>query len=326
MTSTVRFQTLRTMASTWYLVAALTCCLAILFPVHPPEVTAWVVVVGPSTRTMATVSSSSPATATTSTSTSLAMFDWLNPSKNAESAKESKSQDSNDFFGNLFKPMTKHHETTTTTKAETAATNVVEDDIPVVTQSESVKVVVEPMKVVEMKEKEPVAVAPSSAVVDQVATPLTPVTTISATAISDTDSPIRTGKVKWFDKYKGYGFIAPWVEAETVEANDDNTEDDAVHKGYYSRNKDDWVFVHYSEIQTPPQEIEGSKWFGNLIQREIVEYQLTAGKDGKALAKHVTGRDGTFVRAVAKQMEGLKQKEQPSSGGEGDNKDPLITP
>ena len=62
-----------------------------------------------------------------------------------------------------------------------------------------------------------------------------------------------SGKVKWFDAKKGYGFIE-------VEGKDD-------------------IFVHFSEIQ-----VEGYK---NLIDGDMVEFEIDDGDKG-VRAKSVT--------------------------------------
>lgn len=58
------------------------------------------------------------------------------------------------------------------------------------------------------------------------------------------------GKVKWFNKDKGYGFI------ETEEGND--------------------IFVHYSAIQTPG--------FRTLEEGELVSFDIVEGPKGKQAA------------------------------------------
>ncbi len=65
---------------------------------------------------------------------------------------------------------------------------------------------------------------------------------------------MSTGKVKWFNEQKGWGFIIP------DEGGDD-------------------VFVHYSAI-----EAEGYK---TLKEGQAVSYELTPGKNGQMQAKNV---------------------------------------
>jgi CspA family cold shock protein len=65
---------------------------------------------------------------------------------------------------------------------------------------------------------------------------------------------MTTGKVKWFNQDKGYGFIS----------RDDKPED---------------LFVHYSEIQ-----VEG---FKTLEEDARVEFDITEGQNGKLQASNV---------------------------------------
>ena len=64
---------------------------------------------------------------------------------------------------------------------------------------------------------------------------------------------MATGKVKWFNPDKGYGFIEQ-------EGGED-------------------LFVHYSEIQT-----EG---FKTLDEGQVVEFDVTQGRNGKDQASNV---------------------------------------
>ena len=64
---------------------------------------------------------------------------------------------------------------------------------------------------------------------------------------------MKTGKVKWFNDAKGYGFITDEVGSD--------------------------VFVHYSNIQ-----MEGRK---SLNQNDVVEFEIGEGKDGRSQAVNV---------------------------------------
>lgn len=64
---------------------------------------------------------------------------------------------------------------------------------------------------------------------------------------------MATGKVKWFNAEKGYGFI--------------------------SREDGDDLFVHYSEIQC-----EG---FKTLEEDQLVEFDITTGQKDKLQASNV---------------------------------------
>lgn len=64
---------------------------------------------------------------------------------------------------------------------------------------------------------------------------------------------MKTGKVKWFNDAKGYGFITDEVGSD--------------------------VFVHYSSIQ-----MEGRK---SLNQNDIVEFEIGEGKTGRTQAVNV---------------------------------------
>lgn len=85
---------------------------------------------------------------------------------------------------------------------------------------------------------------------------------MSTTADADA---IQTGRVKWFDTTKGFGFIIA-----------DNGGPD--------------VFVHQTEIQ-----VEG---FRSLAEEEPVEYRLAVDNSGRHKATQVTGPDGSPVQGA----------------------------
>lgn len=75
----------------------------------------------------------------------------------------------------------------------------------------------------------------------------------------------KTGKVKWFNSTKGFGFITP----------DDGSED---------------LFVHQTSIHA-----EG---FRSLREGEDVEFSVEAGEDGRTKALDVTSPGGGFVQGA----------------------------
>jgi len=82
------------------------------------------------------------------------------------------------------------------------------------------------------------------------------------------DTPM-SGKCKWFNVEKGYGFISM-----------DNEERD--------------VFVHQSDIYAPG--------FRSLAEGEPLEFRLTTDdKTGKVKAVDVTGPDGAYVQGAPKE-------------------------
>mmetsp|Transcript_42256 Transcript_42256/g.106012 ORF Transcript_42256/g.106012 Transcript_42256/m.106012 type:complete len:163 (+) Transcript_42256:241-729(+) len=80
-----------------------------------------------------------------------------------------------------------------------------------------------------------------------------------------------TGKVKWFNSQKGFGFITP----------DDGQED---------------IFVHQSTIY--------AQGFRSLDENEEVEYDLEQGSDGRLKAVNVTGPNGDYVKGAPRQTGG----------------------
>lgn len=65
---------------------------------------------------------------------------------------------------------------------------------------------------------------------------------------------MATGKVKWFDKAKGYGFIRP----------DDGSKD---------------VFVHISAVERAG--------LGTLAEGQKVQFELARGRDGRTSAENL---------------------------------------
>ena len=85
-------------------------------------------------------------------------------------------------------------------------------------------------------------------------------------ALHMADGDIQTGKVKWFNTEKGFGFIVP----------DDGSTD---------------VFVHQTSIKA-----EG---FRSLAEGESVEYTtMVDEKNGKIKAQFVTGPNGSNVQGA----------------------------
>ncbi|CAM6082727.1 unnamed protein product [Calypogeia fissa] len=81
----------------------------------------------------------------------------------------------------------------------------------------------------------------------------------------DAPSSKKTGKVKWFNSSKGFGFITP----------DDGGED---------------LFVHQTSIHA-----EG---FRSLREGEAVEFVVESSDDGRTKALDVTGPQGAYVQGA----------------------------
>ncbi|EFJ06209.1 hypothetical protein SELMODRAFT_186937 [Selaginella moellendorffii] len=75
----------------------------------------------------------------------------------------------------------------------------------------------------------------------------------------------KSGKVKWFNSAKGFGFITP----------DDGGED---------------LFVHQSSIH--------ADGFRSLKDGEAVEFTIDRSEDGRTKALDVTGPEGSFVQGA----------------------------
>uniref|UniRef100_I1LPP7 CSD domain-containing protein n=1 Tax=Glycine max TaxID=3847 RepID=I1LPP7_SOYBN len=80
-----------------------------------------------------------------------------------------------------------------------------------------------------------------------------------------------SGKVKWFNDQKGFGFISP----------DDGSDD---------------LFVHQSQIK--------SDGFRSLAEGESVEFAIESESDGRAKAVDVTGPDGASVQGTRRGGDG----------------------
>ncbi|KAJ7537424.1 hypothetical protein O6H91_11G005400 [Diphasiastrum complanatum] len=91
----------------------------------------------------------------------------------------------------------------------------------------------------------------------------------------------KSGKVKWFNSTKGFGFISP----------DDGSED---------------LFVHQSSIH--------SDGFRSLRDGEPVEFTIEHSDDGRTKALDVTGPNGSFVQGAPPRRDGYGG----DGGGRGD--------
>ncbi|CAI5969220.1 unnamed protein product [Closterium sp. NIES-64] len=91
--------------------------------------------------------------------------------------------------------------------------------------------------------------------------------TFSTMAASDVAATpgVQTGKVKWFNSTKGFGFITP----------DDGGEE---------------LFVHQTSIKA-----EG---FRSLDENEVVEFTIETSEDGRTKAVNVTGPAGSYVKGA----------------------------
>eukprot|EP00523_Entomoneis_sp_CCMP467_P020779 CAMPEP_0168843558 /NCGR_PEP_ID=MMETSP0727-20121128/8278_1 /TAXON_ID=265536 /ORGANISM="Amphiprora sp., Strain CCMP467" /LENGTH=318 /DNA_ID=CAMNT_0008897163 /DNA_START=104 /DNA_END=1060 /DNA_ORIENTATION=+ len=120
--------------------------------------------------------------------------------------------------------------------------------------------------VVEETKVEPVEAAEEPAVAVQAAS--------HDTNTSSSQSDVHSGKVRWFSRKRGYGFIDPLNEAEES------------------------VFVHHSEIQ--------ATGYKCLYAGELVDYAIKQDDQGRLLAQHVTGPEGGELKIT---MDRRKKKE-----------------
>jgi len=86
----------------------------------------------------------------------------------------------------------------------------------------------------------------------------------------------QTGKVKWFNSVKGFGFITP-TSAK------DQSED---------------LFVHQTAIHC-----EG---FRSLAEGEDVEFTVETDEGGRAKAVNVTGPGGAYVKGAPRRVGGFR--------------------
>ncbi|PNY13392.1 glycine-rich protein 2b-like [Trifolium pratense] len=93
-----------------------------------------------------------------------------------------------------------------------------------------------------------------------------------------------TGKVKWFNVQKGFGFITP----------DDGSEE---------------LFIHQSQIQ--------ADGFRSLAEGETVEYQIESDNDGRLKTVSVTGPNGASVQGARRASSGGGYKRGGGSYGGG---------
>ena len=90
-------------------------------------------------------------------------------------------------------------------------------------------------------------------------------TTVHMSSEGEDGGELQSGRVKWFDTAKGFGFIVPDAGGPDV-------------------------FVHQTAI-----DVEG---FRSLAEDELVEYQVMKDASGRLKAMHVTGPDGSPVQGA----------------------------
>jgi cold shock CspA family protein len=219
------------------------------------------------------------------------MFDWMNPNKNKQADTEEKS---NDFFGNMFKinstpekqkevdEASHHaretHHATTEDATEIAVINPLEiekkkdfvaEAFNNLELGEDVKEEKSKEIVVEVREKIPAnAPKPAATATQEVESKPAAMEGILADG-----KAIHHGRVRWFYRGKGFGFISP------VDENGDYL---------YPKSDDNRdIFVHQSDIHTG--EIECLRY---LYNRERVDFKAITDKMGRIKATEVTGPDG----------------------------------
>jgi cold shock CspA family protein len=221
------------------------------------------------------VSSPSRMATMKSSSSSLYMFDWMNPKKNVDEKKN--DDNSNDFFGNMFKVSTPTSEEAVAEQKIDSVSVVATTVEPPAAKEQDKKMeddVIVSINAGESKENQEEKEGDSVAV---------PVVTTTAASTSSTDS-IHHGRVRWFDSKKGYGFLS--------EVDKD---------GKYINAKKDFdtaIFVHQSNIV-----VEDPKYFRRLFDRELVDFRLEHDANGRFKATNVTGFGGAELRTVQRQKE-----------------------
>ena len=258
--------------------------LVLLLSILPWRSRAWVsppsVVAGTGSSTGTGRLASPPSFTTMNTGTTrLAMFDWLNPNKATQAARQKKQQQEapadeknaaetsekhhqpgGDCLTNMFEsmaPPSKEEETTLPTTTATAAAENMSDFKP----EKSLDGAVEKQEVV--LESPPT---------DDAAT-------------TDSSIAVHKGKVQWFSSKKGYGFL--------------------LEDGH----SDDGIFVHHSAILVD-NDNDNDKVFRTLRPDEPIEFQLETDHQGRHRATRVTGPDGTPVQEVLRQQHKWHQNKQ----------------
>ena len=193
------------------------------------------------------------------TSTQLRLFDWFKP-KPATSSAASNPSKIDDTATTTTEAMVE--ETETEDKVANAFNRV--DDTDSASSAE-------PVTITEPNTEE----TPATTINEIKDTVVAQESTASSAESSD---HVLTGKVAWFDKDRGFGFIQPNCENDGAE-----------------NNKKNQVFVHQTEIQ--------ANGFRMLHRGEDVEYCLTLDAQGRSRAKHVTGPSGGKLRVELNEIE-----------------------